>query len=169
MVDKAWAISVHDEIVEANGSLLVREAQEKFAERYIADVNAGHIKRQKRSLKDEADALFTKLVLPNREARRKSMKRDFDYITDSLFGIEDGMTLDPIMACAYPTGTGHDKTLREWSVEDFETARVVRYRSAAEQAAAAADFDASVQPIIDAMKAAGVPTLGALMGKRVDA
>lgn len=169
MVDRDWAISVHDEIVEAHGVITVREACTEFAARYVADVAAGLIKRQKRSLEQEAEAMFDRFVMPNREARRTSMRRDFEYITDSLFGIGDGATIDPIMACAYPTGTGHDKTLREWSAEDIEMARTVRYRMAAEQATAAADFDASVQPIIDAMKAAGVATLGALMAKRVAA
>lgn len=169
MVDKAWAVSVHDEIVSEHGTITVREARTEFASRYAADVAAGRIKRQKRSLEQEAEAMFDRFVMPNREARRKSMQRDFEYITDSLFGIGDGATLDPIMAAAYPTGTGHDKTLREWSLEDIEMARTVRYRMAAEQTAAAAEFDQTTQAIVDAMKAAGAATIGALVSKRVDA
>jgi hypothetical protein len=162
MIDKNWAISVHDEHVELHGAMPLSESRAMFAERFAHDVAAGIIKRSKRTVVQEGTAEFDRLILPLREKRRASMRHDFEYVADSLFGGGDGATIDPIMSCAYPTSTGHDKTLSAWTVEDLAMSVTNRYRGAAEQTAAAAEHDAAAQPLIDAMNRRGVATLGAL-------
>lgn len=169
MIDKNWAISVHDEHVKLHGAMAVSESRAKFAARFAKDVAAGTMKRSKRTVAQEGAAEFDRLILPLREKRRASMRHDFEYVADSLFGAGDGATMDPIMSCAYPTSTGHDKTLSAWTVEDLLMSVANRYRGAEEQTAAAKEHDAAAQPLIDAMNRLGVATLGALFQVKVAA
>lgn len=117
--------------------------------------------KRKRDVDSEAAAVIRVAVSSKRDARRTTLKRDLEWLLDGAFD-EDGAYVDPIMDRAYGLGRadGADKTLRTWTMDDFDFLVKTHYRVAAESTAAAAELDRIAEQIKDRMRAAGATILG---------
>lgn len=117
--------------------------------------------RQERDLNAEAMSKIRAAVGSKRDARRSTLRRDLEWLLDGAFE-EDGAYIDPILDRAYGLGRldGADKTLRNWTADDFDHLVKTHYRVAAESTAAAAQLDTTAEQIKDRMRAAGAMTLG---------
>lgn len=162
MFDRQTLVPLYDEAVAALGAPTVEQAREAFCEQYVADVAAGRIARQEPSLRGEALSAWREVIEPERKKRRASFLMQIDLLSDSILNPADGANIDPMMGLAFPVSDGTDKTFSEWTPDDFGKAIVTRYRGAAEQTAAASEFDASANRLIQIMASRGVSRVGDL-------
>ncbi len=164
MTDKVWFIEQFDRFVTDNGDdgATVEKSRDAVAQAYVDGVESGQFARWASELKDEGRALFDRLVKPVREQRKSTMRRDAEYLADTLAGETVLGEADPVLDQAFPLGDGRDKTLRFWTAEDWRTAVTERYRNAAAVTEAARRFDESADAIVRAMTGRGVKTTGEL-------
>lgn len=162
---REWFIRQFDEYIagEVAGSG-VEKSRDGVAHAYNDAVEAGELKRQRSNLIDEGRELFNRYVLPAREARRNGIRTAAQPILDAL---NDDTILglnDPVLSQAYPIGDGTDKTLRNWTVDDWTVSTNERYRNAARVTAAAKEYDEEVAtPIIKALRRFERLTTGELL------
>lgn len=154
-----FIVSLYDEYVRHEGS----EVKSSEAMSAIHPQVVDFLAQQERDLDSEADRLISHVVGRSRDSRRTSLKRDLEWLLDGAFD-EDGAYLDPILDRAYGLGRvdGADKTLRNWTADDFDHLIKTHYRVAADQTAAAAAFDETAERIKERMLATGADTLGSV-------
>lgn len=118
-----------------------------------------------RDLTSEAEALVLTIGRASRDGRRKKMGADVLHIVDGF--TEDGGYIDPLLSLAFPVGTddGLVKTLRYWTVEDFEISVRMAYRKAAEVTVAARAHDEAMTAAVRSMRLRGVFTFGDSTGR----
>lgn len=144
MNDREWLNEKYDEIVRnaASEGLTVAEIRELWEEAYEQAVEAGEVQREEpATLREEARRLFDANVMKERERRRGAFMKDAAWLIAALNGETVLGRDDPILERAFLLGDGRDKTLRFWTVEDWNTAIQMRYRHAADASAAAREFD----------------------------
>lgn len=169
MHDEQWFIERYDGYVasEVDGASL-EKSRDAVAQAYVSAVEAGEIERWREDITEEGRYLFDRIVKPTREKRRNSMRKSMDYLLDALRGDTILGPNDPVFVLAYPLGDGTDKTLGNWSQDDWRNATTERYRNAASATEAARQFDLAASQIADAMASRGVATTAAAF-RRTDA
>jgi hypothetical protein len=149
-----WVLIEYDRIVaDAGGDAITpRDAKKLMAERYIEALESGLIARPEPNDYRDLDALFERVVRPERDRRREHIVDDIDY----LLAAKDNQTFlgrdDPVFGQAHKLGTGKDKILGLWTAEDWQTASLTRYDVAAAITAAAALFREKARSIIEYMR-----------------
>lgn len=113
-----------------------------------------------RDLDRETSALVNMSVTSERSKRSRSLPQHLDRLLNGI--PEAGEYVDPMLDMAFGLGDEHgvDKTLRNWTAEDFYNLTVVRYRVAAETTKAASQFDEIAQQLVSRMRAMGAFTVG---------
>lgn len=162
---------IHSAIVDLyDGAIAADPAGGKIAEAKsaIRDEVLSLVATTDRDIQRETDLLLDSVITMERARRSRSMKKQLDYFLDYLEDPESGATVDPILDLAFSLGDqwGVDKTLRNWTADDFQNVAVTRYRVAAEVTEAAKEFDDTARRIVAAMRAAGVATLGGIVESR---
>lgn len=152
----------------------VEQMLDEAAARYPEGVKADELRRlilpdvrlllmdADRDLDAEAEALCVSVGQRSRRSRRDGMSKSLDYILDAFTEDEAGAYIDPMLDQAYPVGTedGLVKTLRNWTVEDFDTSTRMAYRKAAEVTAAAREHDEALSRAVESMKLRGAARFG---------
>lgn len=149
-------INLYDgHVRDAGGEVKSSEAMEAILPQ-VADLIAD----DDRDINSEARSAIRAAVTPARSKRASSLKRDLDWIIDGFE--EDGVYIDPLFDHAYGLGRadGADKTLRTWTMEDFQNLVVTRYRVAAESTKAAADLDDTVTRVVERMRVSRAEAFG---------
>lgn len=155
---KSEVIDLYDQFVKENQGdegVKVAEAKDGIREAVIEIIRATD-----RDIDAEADAVINATISSERGRRSRSLKKNLDYLIDGFS--EEGTYVDPILDLAFSLGdeAGIDKTLREWTVEDFDYLTVTRYRVAAEATKASQEFDLAAQRVVSRMRAEGAHTVG---------
>lgn len=140
----------YDELVLETGGdgLKICEAREQVAAALAADIRAGEI--DPINVDAYADHAVRGVLEDVRERRRSSLRSVAQRVADILGGNTIlGPDDDPLMRLAYGLGTkdGLDKALRHWTADDWQSATITRYRSAAESTAGAAKFDEAASAV----------------------
>lgn len=165
MSDRNWFVDHYDALGDdvPEGAEL-EKLRDSVAHGYADGVESGDIARHHDDLVSEGRALFDRWVKPTREQRKSSLRRDAAYLGDCLAGGTILGTDEPVLMQMFPLGDGRDKTLRNWSPEDWRNAARERFRNAADVTAAAADFDEHAERMAKAIESARVVTTGDLFG-----
>lgn len=139
------------------------EAKEEVAARLVQAWRNGDVEQPDDY--ERAALIVDRVIGQTRTGRRNNMREAVRIIADvfSSGTLLDGES-EPLLRQAYPLGTadGMDKALIHWTQQDWEHAVTGRYRQAAEQTGAAAEFDQLTVPIIAVLKAQGGTTGEAL-------
>lgn len=155
-------IRLMDEHVAANGGAVTIADTREAILPAVRELLAG----TPRDLDAEATRALRLVTDHTRDRRRLTLKRNLDFILDGFTDPEAGAHLGPFLDYAYPLGTddGSDKTLRNWTAEDFRAAITARYRNAATVTVAAKDFDDAASQLIARLAFERAHTLGDLLG-----
>lgn len=161
---REWFVTGYDTDVADTGDAgaAVAKSRDARAHAYADAVEAGDLPAHRMDLVDQGRDLFDRFVTPERERRRTAMRGSAGHLVDALRGDTVLGAEDPVLARAYPLGTGLDKTLNRWTAEDWRAASTERYRNAASVTAAAREFDGSAETIITALQERGLTTTGEL-------
>lgn len=162
--DKQWFIEAYDRAAREEGAAASPEKLRDIVARWYAEgVDLGKLERPKRTVDDEGRAYAKLYVGPERERRRTAILRDGAWLLSAL---RDETILgrdDPHLDMAYPVGDGTDKTLRSWTVDDWNRSRTERYAKAQQATDAARRYDDEVvTPAIREMQTRGAVMFGDL-------
>lgn len=163
-----WFAEAYDRAIAAAGvdGLPLEKTRDTLANAYADAVESGDIERYQTDPFSEGKRLFDAYVSPVRDKRKRSMKKQCEYLVAALVGNpEEEANIDALLDVAFPVGRadGTDKALRYWSADDWATSRTERYRNAADAARAAQDYDIDVvEPVISAINRRGVRVTGDL-------
>lgn len=154
MIDN-WVLHNYDAIVKAAGidGIKVGEAKAGLVERVRLALESGEV-----DVPDAgqiAEMLVANTVDPERDRRRNLL---VDHLEIVAAAIADETVLgrdDPLLGHAYRIGTGYDKSLMFWSIQDGRTVVAVAQSKAAESARAASRLRDVWQPIESAMRDTG--------------
>lgn len=121
------------------------------------------IARTPRDIEGEAKARIRQVLDKTRSGRAQILKHELDWITGAMADPET-IGWDQVMQLAFPLGRfdGSDKTLCNWTRDDLIHASRTRFQIAAEQTAAAAEFDTSAQQVIDLLDTSAAHRIGDL-------
>ncbi|GAB2906763.1 hypothetical protein GCM10027047_01230 [Rhodococcus aerolatus] len=166
MTDAQWFLDRYDEAVAESGSdgTEPHKVRDQVAQRYCDDVETGRITPVQDDLVTQGRNLFDRVVKPERDRRRSSMRRTMGDLLDAINGETILGTADPKLDQAFALGDGRDKSLRHWTVDDWQAATTERYRNAAQATASASTFDEGAAQIVSAIRRSGVRTTGDLLG-----
>lgn len=120
-----------------------------------------------RDLDREARDLIEKVIIPERDRRSRSLKKDIEYVIDAASGdVERSAFVEPMLALAFPTGDarGVDKLLRNRRTEDLQEMAMGRYRQAANAMKEAREMDDTAQQLVTLMRTHGAAVIGDLFG-----
>ncbi len=174
MIDKQWIIDQFDFTV-ANGGLegvRLADARQNVVTAIVDEITSGRMSISDIPLDQVGGMLFDSTVKPVRNQRKLELKNAGAWIVDVINRDTILGEFDPILDRAYSLGKkdGTDKTLRFWTVDDWQGAVTERYRNAADVTSSAQDFDLNVaSPIIEALRASNVVMTGDLVMNTVGA
>lgn len=119
-----------------------------------------------RDLDREARDLIEKVIIPERDRRSRSLKKDIEYVIEAVNDTDRAAFVAPMLAMAFPTGDprGVDKLLSNWRAEDLQEMAMGRYRQAANAMKEAREMDDTAQHLVSLMRSHGAAVIGDLFG-----
>lgn len=174
MIDKQWIVEQFDFTV-ANGGLegvRLADARQSVIAAIVDEIESGRMSVADIPLDQIGEMLFDSTVKPVRNHRKLELKNAGQRVVDVINRDTILGEFDPILERAYSLGKkdGTDKTLRFWTVDDWQGAVTERYRNAADVTSSAKDFDMEVAtPIIEALRANNVVMTGDLVMSALEA
>lgn len=118
-----------------------------------------------RDTEGEAQDRINRVVGLERDRRANRIKRDLDYVLDYLTNPDEAALIpDPLMDMAFRLGEadGSDKSLRNWTPEDFTFLGQQRVKAAKEAEEAAEALEATTLRVVYVMRDRGVNRFGDL-------
>lgn len=166
MTEEQWFIDAYDEVVQSEpDGVELAKIKHEVGLRYEDAVESGEIERDAPALSAEGEDKFDKYIPPARRSRKAVFRRDLGNLLDALNGETVLGEDDPRLDQAFPIGDGRDKTLRYWSVDDFQNALSVRYAKAADSMDAADGFAKIAREVIRQMSAHNARMFGRLFAE----
>lgn len=158
----------YDALIHDSGKAVKQsDVREALAERIRP-----YVEESPRDIEGEVARIIATTLPPIRDGRTQVFRRELDYILDYLTNPDEGaVSVELILDYAFPLGTvdGQDKTLRFWTREDFMNASRTRFQQAAAATHAAAEFDRTIQRILNLMDGSGAAVLDGLFQARAAA
>lgn len=165
-----WFLDEFDRFVlsKTTDAAILDDSRTTLSERYAEAVESGELDPPKVSLQEAGKRHFNRIINAARDKRRRSLKKELEYLLDCLRDETILGVNDPRFNQAFPLGTGADKTLGFWTITDWQTASEGRTIEAQDQTDSAAEFKRSVSILRGEMiKRGAVITADAFQGAEV--
>lgn len=159
---REWILARYDRHVSQQvEGVELGSARERVAKDFLIALDLGQVPSW---TPDQATAmaLFDKAVMPERDRRRASFKKNAEYLLDALRNPDDGVHVEPFLDTVYPLGSakGRDKAFRYWTEDDLIASTIERYRNAAAAMQAAKEHDEVTSDLLDVLRVRGARMVG---------